>query len=82
MEQSLLQEGRPIAFESRKLSPEEVNYTTREQELLAVVHAMRTWQCYLEGVEFTMVIDHCPLTFFQTQQVLSSRQTRWFEFLL
>ena len=77
----LLQEGRPIAFESRKLSPAEVNYTTGEQELLAVVHAMRTWRCYQEGVEFTVVTDHCPLTFFQTQQVLSRRQTRWSEFL-
>ena len=76
-----MQEGRPIAFESRKLSPAEVNYTTGEQELLVVVHAMRTWRCYLEGVEFTVVIDHCPLTFFQTQQVLSRRQTRWSEFL-
>ena len=55
----LLQEGRPIAYESRKLSSSELDYTTGEQELLAVVHAMRAWRCYLEGVEFTMVTDHC-----------------------
>ena len=35
--------GRPIAFESRKLTPAEKNYTTGEQELTAVVHALRTW---------------------------------------
>jgi hypothetical protein len=34
----LLQDDRPVAFESRKLSPAELNYTTGEQELLAVVH--------------------------------------------
>ncbi|GJP49623.1 hypothetical protein CLOM_g8809 [Closterium sp. NIES-68] len=39
----LLQEGRPVAFESRKLSSAEQRYTTLEQELLAVVHALRTW---------------------------------------
>jgi hypothetical protein len=32
----LLQEGRPLAFESRKLQFAEVRYTTGEQELLAV----------------------------------------------
>jgi len=77
----LLQEGRPVAFESKKLTSAEVNYTTGEQELLAVVHAMRTWRCYLEGVEFTMVTDHNPLTYLQTQPVLYRRQVRWSEYL-
>ena len=33
----LLQEGRPVAFESRKLSPAEQNYTVNEHEMLGVV---------------------------------------------
>ena len=77
----LLQQGRPVAFESRKLSSAERNYTTGEQELFAVVHAMRTWRCYLEGVEFTMVPDHNPLVYLQTQPNLSRRQVRWSEYL-
>ena len=77
----LLQEGRPVAFESRRLIPAEVNYLTTEQELLAVVHALQTWRCYLEGVEFTVVTDHNPLTFLPTQPTLSRRQARWAEFL-
>jgi site-specific DNA-cytosine methylase len=28
---------------------------------------LRTWRCYLEGVQFTVVTDHCPNTFFATQ---------------
>ena len=36
----LLQEGKPIAFESRKMNSAEMNYTISEQELLAVVHAL------------------------------------------
>jgi hypothetical protein len=63
----LLQEMQPVAFESRKLSSVERNYTTTEQELLGVVHALKVWRCYLEGVEFDVVTDHCPNTFFQTQ---------------
>lgn len=77
----LLQEGRPVAFESRKLIPAEVNYLTTEQELLAVVHALTTWRCFLEGVEFTVVTDHNPLTFFPSQPTLSRRQARWAELL-
>ena len=77
----LLQEGRPVAYESRKLSSAEHNYSTGEQELLAVVHAMRSWRCYLEGVEFTIVTDHNPLTYLQTQPNLSRRQVRWSEYL-
>ena len=38
----MLQRGRPIAFEIRKLSPIERHYTTGEQELGAIVHAMLT----------------------------------------
>ena len=77
----LLQNGRPIAYESRKLSGPETRYTTGEQELLGVVHALQTWRCYLEGVHFTLVTDHKPNTFFQTQPILSRRQARWSELL-
>ena len=44
-----LQEGRPVAYLCRRFSPAERNYSVGEQELLAVVDAMRTWRCYLEG---------------------------------
>ena len=77
----LLQEGGPVAYESKKLSSAERNYTTGEQELFAVVHAMRTWRCYLEGVDSTMVTDHNPLVFLQTQANLSRRQFSWSEYL-
>ena len=64
----MLQEGRPLAFESRKFFFGRRNYSTREQELVAVVLAMQTWQCYLEGVNYTVVIDHNPLEYLKTQQ--------------
>jgi hypothetical protein len=76
----LLQEGHPVAFESRKLNDAQLNYQTTEKEMLAVVHAMRVWRCYLEGIEFTVYTDHVSNTFFQTQPNLSRRQARWSEF--
>ena len=45
----LLQEGRPIAFTSKKFIAAERNYTTGEQELLGVITALKEWRCYLEG---------------------------------
>jgi hypothetical protein len=78
----LLHNGHPIAFESRKFTLAEVCYTTTEQELLAVVHALKTWRCYLEGaVKVTVVTNHCPNTFFSTLPELNRRQARWLETL-
>lgn len=78
----LMQDNHPVAFESRKLTDAERKWTTTEQELLAVVHAFKIWRCYLEGAKgVTVITDHCPLTFFSTQPMLSRRQARWSEYL-
>lgn len=78
----LLQDGRPVAYESRKLKPAEKNYTTTEKEMLGVVHAMRTWRCYLEGGgEILILTDHNPNTYFDSKPMLSRREARWAEFL-
>jgi hypothetical protein len=75
----LLQDRRPIAFLSRKFNKAEHNYTTTEQELLAVVECLKRWRCYLEGVEFTVWTDHNPNTYMHTKAVLSRREARWNE---
>ena len=77
----LLQDGRVIAYESRTMNDAELNYTTTEQECLAAVHALKVWRCYLEGVHFKLVTDHCPNTHLATQPMLNRRQARWSEFL-
>lgn len=77
----LLQDGRPVAFESRKMTPAQRNYHTTDKELLAVVHALKLWRCYLSGAKFEILTDHKPLTYLKTQPLLSPRQARWSEFL-
>jgi transposase InsO family protein len=77
----LLQGGHPIAFESRKFTPAELNYDTSQKELLATIHALRTWRCYLAGVPFVLVTDHHPNTAFETKVDLSPRMTRWLNLL-
>ena len=63
----LLQGGRSVAFDGKRLSPAEQNYSVGEQELLAVMHALELWRCYLVGAELTVVTDHRPNTFFANQ---------------
>ncbi|KAJ9532436.1 hypothetical protein QJQ45_010530 [Haematococcus lacustris] len=49
----LMQDGYPLAYYSRKLIPAEVNYTTGEQELLALVSACQQWRAYAADSNFT-----------------------------
>ncbi len=80
----LTQAGRPVAYESKKLSPAEMRWTTTERELFSAVHALRKWQCYLRHPtqQFTLWTDHNPNTFFSSgSRPLTPRQARWQEFL-
>ena len=77
----LLQSGRPIAFWSRKMLPAEKNYHVTEQELLAVIEALRAFTCYVDGAHFTLITDHKPNTYLDTQPTMSRCQTRWSEYL-
>ena len=72
----LLQEGRPIAFESRTLTDAETRYNTTDQELLASFHAMSIWRCFLEGLpmsQVTLVTDHHPNTCLPSQPNMNRR---------
>ena len=39
----LMQEGHPIAFESRKLNKRESLKSTYDKEMLAIIHALTKW---------------------------------------
>ena len=73
----LAQNGKPVAFYSKKFTKEQINYSTYEQEFTAVVQALRVWRCYLEGVKFILYTDHQPLIYYNNQPQLSRRQARW-----
>ncbi len=80
----LMQDGRPVAYQSSKFSSAERNYTTTEQEMLGVINALKEWRCYLEGPPITLVTDHNPNTYLEKQRDLSRlsrRQVRWLEYL-
>jgi Reverse transcriptase (RNA-dependent DNA polymerase). len=51
----------PIAYASRALVSAELNYTTTEKELLAIIYAIKQFRPYIFGQKFTLVTDHRPL---------------------
>ena len=80
----LLQNGHPVAFESRKMTPAECNYHPGEQELLAIVYALQKFRVYVLGVHFTLVTDHQPNVGINSQSSVASwsgRKARWAEFM-
>ena len=68
---------RPIAYTSRAFTKSESNYTTTEQELLAVIYSFKHFQVYLEGTHFELHTDHAPLKWILGKKELSPRLARW-----
>ena len=77
----LMQEGKVIAYESRKLKEHEKKYSAYDLELTAVVHALKMWHHYLVGRKFLLMTDHHSLTSYFSQPTLNARQARWVDFL-
>ncbi|KAI5662326.1 hypothetical protein M9H77_21649 [Catharanthus roseus] len=77
----LMQDGHPIAYESRKLNETERRYTVQEKEMTAIIHCLRVWRHYLLGSRFVIMTDNIATSYFQTQKKLSPKQARWQDFL-
>ena len=57
---TLVQNGRPIAFASKALTPAETRFANIERELLAVMYGCEKFHTYLYGRRFKVESDHRP----------------------
>ena len=74
----LLQEGHPVTFASRALTPTEAHYSSIERELLGVEFGLRRLYNFTHGDTVTLQTDHKPLVPMFNREILTStpRQQR------
>ena len=70
----LYQDGKPIAFENKKLDYAQCRYTVQEKKLFAIIHPLKSWRHYLYGNRFVVTMDHEFLKYFCDQQDLKGRK--------
>lgn len=67
----------PIAYASRLLNQAELNYSTIEKELLAIVYCVHQFRPYIYGRKFHLITDHQPLVWIHSVKDPTSRLVRW-----
>ncbi|KAM2340125.1 hypothetical protein ACFX1X_019632 [Malus domestica] len=66
-----------IYYASRTLNDAQLNYSTTEKELLAVVFALDKFRSYLLGTKVIIYIDHAALKYLFTKKEAKPRLIRW-----
>ena len=72
----ITQEGRPLAFYSRKLNKAQKNYTVTEKELLSIVETLKEFRGILLGHKIFIYTDHANLEKVNST-ASSQRAMRW-----
>ena len=66
-----------IYYASKTLDNAQVNYTTTEKELLAVVFAFDKFRSYLVGTKCIVYIDHATIKYLLNKKDAKPRLIRW-----
>ena len=70
----IMQEGKPLAFYSRKLNSAQKRYTTGEQELLSIVETLKEFRNILLGQKLVVHTDHKNIIY---GNLTNDRVARW-----
>ncbi|MBW0564199.1 hypothetical protein O181_103914 [Austropuccinia psidii MF-1] len=73
----------PIAFDSCKLLPDELNYEIHDKELLGIFWALKRCRPFLLSLSssFEVLTNPSSLQYFMSSTILTFRQAHWAEFL-
>ena len=67
----------PIAYASKTMNPAQKNYTTTEQEMLALLFGVEAYRSYVEGTKFKVITDHHSLLWLKNLKNPTGRLARW-----
>jgi len=73
----LMQEGRPVASESRPLKENDLHKPIYKNEMMEMLHALKKWCPYLIGRHFKVKIDHDSLKYLLEQRISLEEQQKW-----
>ena len=66
-----------ICYASKTLIEAQINYTTIEKELLAVVYALEKFRPYILGSKIIIFTDHAALKYLLSKKEAKPRLIRW-----
>ena len=66
-----------ICYTSKTLGDTQLNYTTTEKELLAVVFALKKFRAYVLGSKIIVHTDHAALKYLLSKKEAKLRLIRW-----
>eukprot|EP00253_Pinus_taeda_P022192 PITA_22192 len=73
----LMQDERPIAFESHPIKGKFLQKAMCEKEMLAILNSLKKWRPYLMARHFKVKIDHDSLKYFLEQRLSSKEKQKW-----
>ena len=77
LEQRLDKKPTAICYASKTLIEAQINYTTREKELLAVVYALEKFWPYILGSKIIIYTNHAALKYSLSKKEAKPRLIRW-----
>ena len=71
---TLVQDGKPLGFYTRKMNAAQLNYTVGKKELLGLVEGIKAFKGIVQGCKIIIDTDHLNLLY---QKLPNQRMIRW-----
>lgn len=78
----LIQDGHPVAYESRKLTDSQLRWPTHEKYLYAVVHCLKSWRHYVGGKKTKVFTDNISLKYLDSKAHATPKELRWYDTII